>query len=1646
MPITRSQREKQGDNIEEVSCERSTRPVEETAPTLIQESFCSGTDRNTNMSAPADISDVMTKNIANVGDTILNESDDEASSSPSHSPIANSENKSKDEELLQMRLEILKLQRKICSLEETNTHEDPPGMKTSIATTSPPFSGTITSQANESDISKLASVIIAATKNTMCKHSLDLPKYNGSHGEWLAFQAAYMQTARHVTDVENMARLRRCLVGKAKEAVKNLLIYQSDPLEIMKSLESRFGRPDAIAITELETLKNLPKPGTTPRDLCMFTTRFCNILCSLEALGKIFYLYNPEITRSTVEKLSPTLQHRFFAYAAQQPKQEADLLKLKRFLCIEAENCAPFARPESNFESEKPQIKFQRAYVTEVKEKRKICIVCEKDSHTVNKCLVFKERSIDERWALAKEKSLCFRCLKPRTKNHRCPINRCNINECQRRHHPLLHPNEERNSSPTVEIVANASSTSAHRVYLKIIPVCVQGKNKSVNTFALLDDGSSVTLIDEELARTIEAEGPIEPLRIEGITSDGMNQTTSRRISIALSTKHNQISNIQGRTMKNLKLSPQTVLKRNISECEHLCDIIDEVCYSHAIPEILIGQDNWHLLISSETRKGARQQPVASLTQLGWVLHGSHTRSLGQKVHHVVDFNSSDNRMDEQLKQFFAIDSLTIMPKRPYNDPEDMALNQLKQHTRQREDGYFETTLIWRNDNKPEMPENYETALKRLRGIEKKLDRDPLLKSKYGEQMQALIDKGYAERAPLERNALTWYLPHFAVVNKMKPEKIRIVHDAAAKTRGVSLNDNLLKGPDLLQSLPGILMRFRQHKVAVTADIQEMFMQIKIREQDRDALRYLWRGEEREKEPTEYRMTSLVFGATSSPATAIFVKNYNAERFRDTDPEAAAAIERNHYMDDFLQSFKTTKEATVISKKVLEIHSKANFVLRQWNSNSKEVLKSLGVEDLQSNFKIDDGSKMERVLGLIWRPQEDTLNFNLSLVRLPNGILNEPEPTKRHVLKILMSIFDPLGFASPVTSRGKQIFQEIWRTSAGWDEKINQELAEQWHGWMKNLQCLGQLKIPRCYIKYSEAKSLQLHVFVDASELAYAAVLYWRTVNAEGQRSLTLIQAKARVAPLKMISIPRLELQAAVMGSRMASATLEEHDIKPEAKFFWTDSKTVLTWLKTGARSYKPFVAHRIASVQENTSLSEWRWVPTSLNVADDATRDVPKCFDSKHRWIAGPEFLLQDESYWPKDSILSNKPTGEERIHTVVIKGKSRLLECFPDVKRFSDWERLVRTVARVLQFIDLCTKGKEKVWHKRFAKNRTSDPEWRVTCKKNKKSNSIEKRQPSNTTCYEILNAQLIIRAENLLMRAVQENSFSDDLITLASGKTITAQSRLKKLAVELVNGEIRIKSRINAAVNIDDEVKNPIVLDGDDYIVRLYIAHIHKILHHAGVEATINECRQRYFILRLRPTTRMIIRRCPMCQIRKALPSVPPTGNHLENRLAHHQRPFTFVGVDYFGPMTVTIGRSTQKRYIALFTCLTTRAIHLELAGSLSTDSAIMALRRMIARRGCPDEIWSDNGTNLRGASRELYKLINRATQEEAARKKVKWRFIPPGAPFMGGAWERLIRSVKNALTNTLHEKSPREEVLSTVLAEIEYTVNSRPLTHV
>ncbi|KAL0839890.1 hypothetical protein ABMA28_016513 [Loxostege sticticalis] len=1508
----------------------------------------------------------------------------------------------------------------------------------------PPAGGRETAR---SDIAQLAAAITMAARASQPKMNIELPMFAGSHQEWLIFKAAYEESKNGLTSLENLARLRRSLKGRAREAVESLLLYNGNPEDAMKTLEARFGRPDAIAITELERLRTLPKPQDTARDLCIFASRVSNIVAALGAIKMKHYLYNPEITKITLEKLTSTMRYRWYDFAAEQDKEEPDLVKLSRFLNREAERCGPYAQPEQPDHAAQPK-RPQRAYnanTPEPEQKTYSCLCCEKTGHAIGNCEEYKKLSVNDRWDFAKEKRLCFRCLRPRTKMHHCRTTKCNINGCPHPHHQLLHHNKSggQKEEQKSEVVSSTWTPRKPQAYLKILPVTVVGPKRRVDTYALLDDGSTITLIDEDLAQQAGLRGPVEPLRIEAIGERQIETGTSRRVKLTIQGAQKKRHTIQARSIQHLRLSPQTIDERDLAGCRHL-ENMKTLTYEEAKPRILIGQDNWPLLLAETTRIGDRQQPVASLTKLGWVLHGAQSRTLGQRVNfvnHVTSETEEQERIDEQLKNFFSLESFGVAPKKPQNDPEAQALKILDAETKRLEDGRFQTGLLWKSAD-IKLPDNRNYALRRLCATEKKIEKNPTLKAKVHEQMAALIEKGYAEVAPEKKNEdRTWYLPCFPVINPMKPDKVRMVHDAAAITGGVSLNDTLLTGPDLLQSLPGVLLRMRQHRVAVSADITEMFLQVKIRPEDRDALRYLWRTD-RDAPPTEYRMTSLIFGATSSPATAIYVKDRNAREAAETHPEAAEAIERNHYMDDYIQSFETEEQAVKIAREVRDIHLQAHFELRKWTSNSDTVLQQLDPGTKQENMNLAEDNKTTRVLGLTWKTSSDHLGFNLDLSRLPEDILQK-RPTKREALKIVMSLFDPLGLASPVTIRAKQILQEIWRRSTAWDEVLEEDLTLEWNQWTTHLQRLNQVRIPRCYPNYSRSNNIELHVFVDASEAAYAAAVYWRIEDEDGNIHTPLVLAKAKVAPLKVTSIPRLELQAAVMGSRMARAVIEEHDRKPVSRTFWTDSKTVLAWLRTGARSFKPFVAHRIAELEENTKTEEWRWVPTKLNVADDATRDVPKDFNKEHRRFVGPSFLKEDRSTWPEEKKSVPETTGEER--TLNIKEKTPAAsQVVPDATKFSRWERLVRTTARVLQFISLLKTKKQRTFFSRTKPNKKQDPTWGTQRVDKKTKKILEKVH--ETDKYMKIPAELIIEAEKILIKASQEDAFEEEIQELKKGLQISHRSRLNKLAIEMNDGLITLKSRIDAATGLPEVERRPPILDGRHHITRLYIAHVHLNGHHQGVEATINQCRQKFHILQLRPTAKRIVKECLHCRIRRAAPSAPPTGNHPPCRLAHHQRPFSYTGVDYFGPLQVTVGRATHKRYVALFTCLTTRAVHLEPAATLTTDSAVMALRRFIARRGCPKEICSDNGTNLHGAERELRQAIDSATEIEASKRRITWRFIPPGAPFMGGAWERLVKTVKTALSTVMNGRTTNDEVLATVLAEVEFTVNSRPLTHV
>ena len=799
-----------------------------------------------------------------------------------------------------------------------------------------------------------------------------------------------------------------------------------------------------------------------------------------------------------------------------------------------------------------------------------------------------------------------------------------------------------------------------------------------------------------------------------------------------------------------------------------------------------------------------------------------------------------------------------------------------------------------------------------------------------------------------------------------------------------------------------------------------MFSQIQIRDEDLDSQRFLWRGMDRQNKPDVYEMKSMMFGPSCSPASAIFVKNKNAEDFKSEFPQVWVSCEKNMYMDDLLESADTREEASEHIRNVIEVHRRGGFHICNWTCNDKDVLQSIPEEFRASGYKnlnCETGLPTERVLGMWWNSEKDEFTFKLNLHKVDSEIRDGKRiPTKREVLSLLMSVFDPLGMIVHLIIKGRMLLQDVWKLGIGWDDKLSEDLFQRWLVWLSELKKITTISIPRCYDQlYTKAKSIELHSFCDASSQGFAAAAYFR-IETEFHVRVVLVGAKAKVAPLQLMSIPRLELQAALLASRLSVTIEEEHDVKCHRKVFWSDSRIVLSWIRSYDKRFKIFVGHRVGEIQECTDSQDWKWVPTKENVADDATRDA-KISDvsNSSRWFNGPDFLKLSEDKWPKETKLEDLDNMDNMVEFVALIVPPKIIP-LPDIRRFSSWLKLVRSTAWMLRFVNNLKKRNKQIKKESFCE----------------------------------LSAEELNQAEVLWIKQVQIEHFNEELTLLKSSKSVARSSKIFRLFPVLDLDEVlRIPGRLDQA-DLPSFVKSPYLLDPNHSFTKLLIQHHHELLGHQGQETIVNEIRQKYWILKLKTLVKKICRNCQNCKIQHCKPVIPQMGLLPSFRITPQSKPFVFTGLDFFGPFYVKVRRVKEKVYGVIFTCMTTRAIHVETSSSLSTDSAIMAIRRFVSRRGKPNSIFSDNATNFRGADRELKEAIQGFDQNQIQCKLsangINWVFNPPGAPHFGGSWERLIRTVKTALRATLKGRITTLEVFQTLMVEAEHIVNSRPLTEV
>ncbi|XP_043234664.1 uncharacterized protein LOC122387998 [Amphibalanus amphitrite] len=371
----------------------------------------------------------------------------------------------------------------------------------------------------------------------------------------------------------------------------------------------------------------------------------------------------------------------------------------------------------------------------------------------------------------------------------------------------------------------------------------------------------------------------------------------------------------------------------------------------------------------------------------------------------------------------------------------------------------------------------------------------------------------------------------------------------------MSLNDSLMQGPLNMNSLAGVLIRWREKRVALTSDVVAMFSQILMNEQDRPSLRFLWRDDSRDGDFDVYESPVLIFGAACSPSIASYCFRRTATDFGDGDPLVTRAINEDSYVDDLMTGAATEAEAVQLIGQLTETLRRGGFELGPWTSNSPAVLSQLMPEQrCEDDFNVGNADD-HRALGVVWKPSSDMLTYRTHV---------PPETaTKRTVMSTVMSVFDPLGYLTGWLLRGKLLLQQIWKRDLSWDDKIPKDLEQEWRKWTDELERINVLRLPRHQFNNTCASEVELHVFCDASEKGFASVLYYRWRTEDGGIEVSIVVAKSRVAPTKRLTIPRLELQAAVLGVRMAADLMKEARIKIKSATFWTDSKNVLAWIKS---------------------------------------------------------------------------------------------------------------------------------------------------------------------------------------------------------------------------------------------------------------------------------------------------------------------------------------------------------------------------------------------------------------------------------------------------------------------------------------------------
>ena len=1178
-----------------------------------------------------------------------------------------------------------------------------------------------------------------------------------------------------------------------------------------------------------------------------------------------------------------------------------------------------------------------------------------------------------EKFEKAKEKKLCFKCLGKFNHFHtNCKKGRrCNCEKkmniticpCQEDNKEKVVVNKEKENKEKSQILERQSSISQEsttgkehaavsagketKSFLSIIELFAVNNKRKQKVFALLDGCATISSISSNLAKKLRIESIIE------------NETEVQGYG-SISTGLQRATQIYFESLNGVKFGPDKILigpEKILDDVDAVPNYILEKAKtlglfpispsSESSPiriDALFGLD-WlfqHILSPVSERKFVDLGDgfEAYETKIGTVIHGVSQLNKPKKIE--TSFCIQARCPVEDIKNILYDPTA---PDIENNEDDKKWFEDYRKKIRLNEkERRIYAPLPWLNENRPE--NNYKQIVKLLPSLIYRLKKNDMLE-KYTEQLDLFVNNSFAE--VLDGNKTDgFFLNHFPVIRRGTTYDVRPVFNASFKRgKNKSLNDFLYKGNLMGLNLIKMLLFWRFYQHVLLGDIQKAFLQVKVENEDRKYLRYLW---EKDGKLLTIQFSSVIFGATSSPFILESAINKLLEK---KDPELTKTI----YMDDILfvadnlgqlyNRYINAEEALSLGS--MKIHK---FTAR------KTVIEFFGLRKIEIEEK--DSTK---ILGLVWNLEQDEIIF---------GPPKKPEGwSLRTVSSFFSSLFDPLGLLTPFQLSFRQFIRDLHLSKINWDEPLNQSFILRAEKLAKQMDDLKRVHVPRVIFQNNgQRQNLCLHVFVDASRIAYGACAY--IYNEEiGQ----LLMSKVRLVSETKRTIPQLELTAALEGVKLFVKIKKE---LPQIRLgnLFSDSMVTLARISGSPNNLPLFESNRVREIQSLIEPQFWKFISTKENPADCLSRGLPLNKLINHSlWWTGPKL-----SSFEKHSQVALVKKSSTKIN------QDTFVENICDI----NFRKALLIIERLLAWMSFRTKDSKK------------------------------------------LNLQPL----HHLIKLVQRQSFKMEFHCLSKQQTLPKTSVLYKWPVFVDdNGLIRLKRRIeNCQLSFNE--KFPIILI-DKAIVRDMLKEIHINTFHGGIFRTVEEVRKNFYVPKLYFLVKNLIAHCKKCQRLRGKAYSFESPPLPRGRTLIPKRAFCNIGIDLF----INKEMEKMKIFSMIFVCANSRAIHLDIVQNRGIESVFQCLTRFISLYGLPEKIWSDNEKSFSTSKKILSKLFF-AKKKVQHNYNVNWDFNPPAAPWYGGFYERLIRSVKDSLSVVVI-KGHSQESFRTLLAEIQGVINDRPL---